>query len=172
MSNILDKLIHPTMIKYDENRLDELKKYAHELGVQHWDIPVITVTGTNGKGSTVASLNAIYQAQGYRVGVFTSPHLLAVHERIQVNQKHILDSELDELAKILQTKIDLPSLSWFEAFFLIALMYFKNQNLDVLVIEVGMGGRLDATNILDANLVIVVKKLHLKKLGYFDLNNK
>ncbi len=155
MSNILDKLIHPTMIKYDENRLDELKKYAHELGVQHWDIPVITVTGTNGKGSTVASLNAIYQAQGYRVGVFTSPHLLVVNERIQVNQKNIIDSELDELAKILQTKIDLPSLSWFEAFFLIALMYFKNQNLDVLVIEVGMGGRLDATNILDANLVIV-----------------
>lgn len=155
MTIILDELLAPTAIKYKEERLDFLKDLAQQLGVDSWQIPVISVTGTNGKGSTVVALRDIYQHAGYKVGTFTSPHLLRVNERIAVNGAVISDPDLNELANHLRATIDIFSLSWFEALFLMALVYFKTQQLDVMILEVGMGGRLDAINILDANLVII-----------------
>jgi len=155
MTIILDELLAPTAIKYKEERLEFLKHLAQQLGVDSWQIPVISVTGTNGKGSTVAALRAIYQHAGYKVGTFTSPHLLRVNERIAVNGAVVSDTDLNVLANYLRTTIDIYSLSWFEALFLMALVYFKTQQLDVIILEVGMGGRLDAINILDASLVII-----------------
>lgn len=155
MSQLLDTLVNPQTIQYDHSRLETLKRLAETLQLLNWDIPIISVTGTNGKGSTVAALNRIYREAGYNVGVFTSPHLLSVHERIQVNDAPILEDDLNQLTEVLKSSAEFIGLSWFEAFFLISLMYFKRNPLDVLIVEVGMGGRLDATNILDANLVIV-----------------
>lgn len=155
MSNLLDSLIDPMTIQYCESRLDQLRLIAKNLGLLNLDIPVITVTGTNGKGSTVAALNRIYRESGYHVGVFTSPHLLSVYERIQVNDTPISESCLYSLTEQLKCHPQFSFLSWFEAFLLLALTYFKQHDLDVLILEVGMGGRLDATNILDADLVVV-----------------
>lgn len=155
MSDLLDSLINPIAIQYHELRLDQLRLIAQNFGFLNWDIPVITVTGTNGKGSTVAALNRIYREAGYNVGVFTSPHLFSVHERIQVNDTPISEACLHSLTEQLKCHPKFSFLSWFEAFLLLALMYFKQHDLDVLILEVGMGGRLDATNILDADVVVV-----------------
>ena len=155
MSDLLDSLINPIAIQYNESRLGQLRLIAKNLGLLNSDVPVITVTGTNGKGSTVAALDRIYREAGYNVGVFTSPHLLSVHERIQVNDTPISEASLHQLTEQLKTHSEFSSLSWFEAFLLLALMYFKQHDLDVLILEVGMGGRLDATNIMDADWVVV-----------------
>ncbi|MDQ5884524.1 MAG: Dihydrofolate synthase/folylpolyglutamate synthase [Pseudomonadota bacterium] len=155
MSQLLDSLVNPQAIQYDNSRLENLKRLAKNLELLNGEIPIISVTGTNGKGSTVAALNRIYREAGYNVGVFTSPHLLSVHERIKVNDTLISEDDLNQLTEILQSSTEFLSLSWFEAFFIISLMHFKRHPLDVLILEVGMGGRLDATNIIDADLVIV-----------------
>ncbi len=128
---------------------------ATVMNVLKWSIPVITVGGTNGKGSTVTALAAIYQAAGYRVGQFTSPHLFRFNERICINQQPITDEELCQLFARIETARAETSLTYFEMSLLAALLYFKEADLDVLILEVGMGGRLDATNIIDADLAIV-----------------
>ncbi len=128
---------------------------ATVMNVLKWSIPVITVGGTNGKGSTVTALAAIYQAAGYRVGQFTSPHLFRFNERICINQQPITDEELCQLFARIETARAETSLTYFEMSLLAALLYFKEAYLDVLILEVGMGGRLDATNIIDADLAIV-----------------
>lgn len=155
MTNLLDSLVNPQSIQYDDSRLVRLRHFGKAFGLLDWHMPVITVTGTNGKGSTVAALNRIYRTAGYRVGVFTSPHLLSVHERIQVNDEPISEESCNQLTQQLKSHPDFSTLSWFEAFLMLALLYFKQQNLDVVILEVGMGGRLDATNMIDADLVIV-----------------
>lgn len=136
-------------------RLLNVQEVAQWMGVEKWSIPVVTVAGTNGKGSTVAALSAIYHAAGYRVGQFTSPHLLAFNERICVNNQPISDAALcDAFQSIERTRRDVH-LTYFEMSFLAALWYFKQSALDVMVLEVGVGGRLDATNIIDADLAII-----------------
>lgn len=135
--------------------LPNVARVAKLLDVAAWSIPVITIAGTNGKGSTVAALSAIYQTAGYQFGQFTSPHLLRFNERICINQQPIPDERLCQLfAKIEAVRGD-TDLSFFEMSFLAALLYFKDSNLDVLILEVGLGGRLDATNIIDADLAII-----------------
>ena len=136
-------------------RLVNAAHVATVMNVLKWSIPVITVGGTNGKGSTVTALAAIYQAAGYRVGQFTSPHLFRFNERICINQQPITDEELCQLFARIETARAETSLTYFEMSLLAALLYFKEADLDVLILEVGMGGRLDATNIIDADLAIV-----------------
>lgn len=136
-------------------RLINVQQAANLLQVAQWDIPVITVGGTNGKGSTVAALSAIYQAGGYQVGQFTSPHLLRFNERICINQIEIGDAELCRLFLKIDEQCAQIGLTYFEMSFLAALLYFKSAALDLLVLEVGVGGRLDATNIIDADLAII-----------------
>ena len=159
MSNIIEKKLsfwgQVSHIEYHEQRMGMLKALAHQLGIQEWSVPVIIITGTNGKGSTVASLRHIYQAAGFKVGVFTSPHLLAIRERIAINEIMIDEVSFLEYLQDLYTIPECAQLSYFEVLTFVSLMYFKTQKVDVLVLEVGMGGRLDAVNIIDADLVIV-----------------
>jgi dihydrofolate synthase/folylpolyglutamate synthase len=136
-------------------RLVNARQVAEQLSILKWSIPVITVAGTNGKGSTVAALSAIYQAAGYRVGQFTSPHLFRFNERICINNHPIDDVKLCQLFQYLDSERKDTALTFFEMAFLAALLYFKEAKLDVIILEVGMGGRLDATNIIDADLAII-----------------
>jgi len=117
--------------------------------------PVITVTGTNGKGSTVRMLEAIYMRAGYRVGSYTSPHLLTFNERITINQNNISDQDLCRLFNEINQQPGGELLTYFEMTTIAALVYFKEHCLDVILLEVGVGGRLDATNAIDADLAIM-----------------
>lgn len=128
---------------------------ANALHCRIFSCPVILVAGTNGKGTTVQSLSAIYQQAGYQVGSYFSPHLLCFNERIQVNGKPISDSALSAcFAKVHQYCKD-EETSYFEYTTLAALLYFSEQQLDLIILEVGLGGRLDATNIVDPSLSII-----------------
>lgn len=154
----------PEWLTYIETRhrepiqlgLPRIKAFALALNVLAWDnTVVITVAGTNGKGSTVAALKAIYSAAGFSVAAYTSPHLLAFNERIQMNQTPITDRALCEAFLAIHELEGSEALTYFEMTTLAALVYFKQQQPDVLVLEVGLGGRLDATNIIDSDLAIV-----------------
>lgn len=155
--SLADWLYHLEHRYQDEIQLGlvRVNNAASRLHVLPLDVPVITVAGTNGKGSTVAALEAIYLAAGYRVATYTSPHLLKFNERIRINGQSITDEQLCALfLRIEQCRDDIP-LTYFEMTTLAALCYFKASRLDVIILEVGMGGRLDATNIVDADLAII-----------------
>lgn len=136
--------------------LPRVQAFADALDVLAWDdTVVITVAGTNGKGSTVAALKALYCAAGYHVAAYTSPHLLAFNERIQINQTPITDEALCEAFLVIHALDGSEALTYFEMTTLAALVFFKQQQPDVLLLEVGLGGRLDATNMIDADVSIV-----------------
>ncbi|WP_298626074.1 bifunctional tetrahydrofolate synthase/dihydrofolate synthase [uncultured Legionella sp.] len=135
--------------------LERILEVAKKLNVLNPDCKIVTVAGTNGKGSTVTALEAIYHTAGYRTGSYTSPHLIHFNERIRVNLKSISDANLCHAFSIVESTRGETNLTYFEMATLAALVYFKHQNLDVLILEVGLGGRLDATNIIDADLSII-----------------
>ncbi len=118
-------------------------------------LPTITVAGTNGKGSCIAFLQAIYRAQGYRVGAYTSPHLLKYNERISIDGQPVADAVIYAAFERIEAVRDAVSLSYFEFGTLAALDIFRRSSLDVQLLEVGLGGRLDAVNIIDADTVII-----------------
>ncbi|MGZ8218198.1 bifunctional tetrahydrofolate synthase/dihydrofolate synthase [Methylomagnum sp.] len=115
----------------------------------------ITVGGTNGKGSSVAMLDAILRGAGYRVGTYTSPHLLRYNERIRIDGQPVEDARLCEAFERVDAARGDISLSFFEFGTLAALDIFSRENLDMQVLEVGLGGRLDAVNIIDADAALV-----------------
>ena len=125
----------------------------------HFDCPVITVAGTNGKGSTCAYLESILLASGYRVGCHTSPHLLKFNERARINGADVNDDLLlKHFAAVENARVslvDASTLTYFEFTTLAIMHLFSESHLDVVVLEVGMGGRLDAVNIIDADCAIV-----------------
>lgn len=116
---------------------------------------VITVAGTNGKGSTVTLLESIYSKAGYCVASYTSPHLLRFNERIRVNQVCISDDQLCLAFQVIQKAAGFDSLTYFEATTLATLWHFNQYSLDLIILEVGMGGRLDAVNCIDSILPII-----------------
>lgn len=128
---------------------------AKKLELQLPESRVITVAGTNGKGSTVTALEAIYHVAGYKVGAYTSPHLMQFNERIRVNLTPISDHDLCQAFNLIEDLRGDTILTYFEMTTLAALWYFKKQKLDIIILEVGLGGRLDATNIVDADLSII-----------------
>ncbi len=157
--------LHPKAIDLG---LDRVQQVAAKLQLLPYPIFAITVTGTNGKGSCCTLLEKILQAQGYKVGVYTSPHLLTYNERVRINGIDIDDASLCEtFAKIEQTRGTI-SLTYFEFGTLAALILFKQANLDIVILEVGMGGRLDAVNIIDADIAIIstVAIDHTEWLGF------
>lgn len=117
--------------------------------------PVITVGGTNGKGSTCALLESMLRAGGYRVGAYTSPHLLRYNERVRVDGAEATDDALLEAFAAIEFARQTTPLTYFEFGTLAALIMFVRAGLDVLVLEVGLGGRLDAVNIIDADVAVV-----------------
>jgi dihydrofolate synthase/folylpolyglutamate synthase len=128
---------------------------------------VIAVGGTNGKGSTVAFIEAIARASGLRVGAYTSPHLLAYNERVRIDGHDVGDDELVEAFEAVEAARGDISLTYFEHGTLAALWLFERANLDLAVLEVGLGGRLDAVNIVDADVAVVttVDIDHVEWLG-------
>ena len=135
--------------------LDRIREVAQRLNIIECPFPVITVAGTNGKGSVVAMLSTILHHAGYKVGTYTSPHIVHYNERIRVGLRCVHDEQLcTSFAKIDAARNGI-SLSFFEFATLTALDIFHEQKVDVAVLEVGLGGRLDATNIIDCDLAFV-----------------
>ncbi|MGC1182268.1 bifunctional tetrahydrofolate synthase/dihydrofolate synthase [Legionella sp.] len=135
--------------------LTRIQRVERQLKLKSVECPVITVAGTNGKGSTVTALECIYHTVGYKVGVYTSPHLIQFNERIRVGLTPISDQDLCEAFCIIEAVREQTILTYFEMTTLAALYYFKKKDLDLIILEVGLGGRLDATNIVDADLSII-----------------
>lgn len=144
--------LHPLTIDLG---LERVAKVFHDLNPDYSKPPTITVAGTNGKGSCIAILEAIYRAQGYRVGAYTSPHILKYNERIKINGVPVSDELIcDAFAKIDAARGD-TSLSYFEFGTLAALELFAQAKVDVQLLEVGLGGRLDAVNMIDPDIAII-----------------
>jgi len=135
--------------------LARISAVAKKLRVTHFDAKIITVAGTNGKGSTVAALEALYHTAGYRVGAYTSPHLIRFNERIRVNLDLISDQSLCRIFAHIEENREDIHLTYFETITLAALLYFQEQKLNVILLEAGLGGRLDATNIIDTDLAVI-----------------
>ena len=135
--------------------LARIKQVAAKLNLLTPNATVILVAGTNGKGTTVAALESIYHMAGYRVGTYTSPHLLFFNERIKVNGKCISDAALCQAFCCIEEARKTIELSYFEMATLAALLYFQISRVDLVILEVGLGGRLDASNILNPDLAII-----------------
>src|SRR5690606_10879196 len=140
---------HPTEI---ELGLERIRQVAERLDLLTPSARVITVAGTNGKGSCVTATAALLLEVGLSVGVYTSPHLLQYDERIVINGIAVSDSEICAAFTRIVNACENTSLTYFEFGTLAALDIFQRHQLDVVVLEVGLGGRLDAVNILDADV--------------------
>lgn len=136
--------------------LDRVRRLLSACGAPQRRFPTVLVAGTNGKGSTAALLAAMCEAAGYRCGLYTSPHLEAVTERIAVNGRCITDAPLARhLARTLELAGDEDRPTYFEALTVAALCHFAEVGVDLAVLEVGLGGRLDATNACDPILSLI-----------------
>lgn len=151
--------------------LERARWLAAQLGDPQNKLRFIHVAGTNGKGSTCAMLESIYRHAGLRVGLFTSPHLVAFAERIQVNRQSIPQADVVRLVEQLQPLLkNLPAddhPTFFEVVTILALEYFRQQKCDLVIWETGLGGRLDATNIVTplASVITNIQYDHQKWLG-------
>ncbi len=144
--------LHPSEI---ELGLDRVSAVAGRLGLLAPSAAIVTVAGTNGKGSTVAVLEALLSARGRRVGCYTSPHFLRFNERIRVDGREVADHEIVAAFERVEEGRQGVSLTYFEYTTLAALWLFAAHGCDVLVLEVGVGGRLDAVNIVDPAVAVI-----------------
>ena len=143
---------HPETI---ELGLERVEQVAHQMGFAGFNHPVIIVAGTNGKGSVVALLESNYHAQGYRVGTYTSPHLRCYRERVKINKQCLDESDHCEgFDRVDKARHGIP-LTFFEFGTLAALDILKRHQLDVAILEIGLGGRLDAVNIVSGDVAII-----------------
>ncbi len=156
--------LHPQAIDLG---LDRVRAVVDRMGLARPKFPIVTVGGTNGKGSTVAMLESILRSSGYRVGAYTSPHIQSYNERIRINGAEVSDVALcDAFARIDRVRGDI-SLTYFEFGTIAAMDSFVTENVEIAILEVGMGGRLDAVNVWDADVAIVtgVALDHMEWLG-------
>ena len=144
--------LHPQTIDLGLTRVKRVLERMHLLDASKL---TISVAGTNGKGSCVAMLDAILRAGGYRVGIYTSPHLLKYNERIRIDGEPVSDERIMAAFTRIEQAREGVSLSFFEFGTLAALDLFREENLDVRILEVGLGGRLDAVNIVDADVALM-----------------
>ena len=128
---------------------------SKHIGNPHTKFKSIHIAGTNGKGSTAHMLTSILQESGYKTGLYTSPHLKDFRERIKVNGKMIAEQEVVDFVKESKAIFEEMELSFFEFTVAMAFDYFSNQQVDIAIIETGLGGRLDSTNILNPELTII-----------------
>jgi len=146
--------LHPKAIDLG---LERVQRVYRRLGARRPAPRVITVAGTNGKGSAVALLEAIYRAAGYRVGAYTSPHLLRYNERVRIDAVEVSDAALCGAFARIDAARGAASLTYFEFGTLAALELFADAALDIALLEVGLGGRLDAVNIVDADVALITR---------------
>lgn len=156
--------LHPATI---ELGLDRIRQVASRLNLEFTGKRVVTVAGTNGKGSTVTLLRSILNSAGYRVGTYTSPHIHVYNERVCVDGVPVTDERLCEGFAAVEAAREGISLTYFEFGTLCALYHFVTAPVDYLLLEVGLGGRLDAVNIVDADLMILTNVAldHMDWLG-------
>lgn len=143
------------------------KELLSRLGNPHNSLKYIHVAGTNGKGSVCSMLSYIYVEAGYQVGFFSSPHLVKINERIKINNQDMMDEEFLQIFKCIKLEIDQMISegrhhpTFFETLFCMAIMYFYMHKVDLVILETGLGGRLDATNIIKKPLVSIITQIAL-----------
>ncbi len=148
--------------------LERCQSVHKRMGLAPPAYRIVSVGGTNGKGSSVALLDAILRAAGYRVATYTSPHLLCYNERIRIQGEPVTDQELCAAFERVDAARGATSLTYFEFGTLAALSLFDDRDLDIAVLEVGLGGRLDAVNLVDADLALIaaIGIDHVEWLGH------
>ncbi|MDO4432172.1 MAG: folylpolyglutamate synthase/dihydrofolate synthase family protein [Aerococcaceae bacterium] len=175
-NSTIESAIHWLTTQTNSNPSPDLSRLNHALsylGNPHHDLPVIHITGTNGKGSTTAFLSDLLMSQGFRVATFTSPHIMAFNERIAINNIPISDEELIALTNEMQSlneymqTTEFGSVMAFELYTLMAIVHFSRKKCDVCLFEVGIGGLLDSTNVLNGQIAVIttIGLDHAEKLG-------
>ncbi len=153
--------------------LNAYAKFLKKLGSPQKKLRnIILIAGTKGKGSTAAMINSCLVANGYKTGLYTSPHLRRINERIRINNKEISNKELDRYIKIIRPLIDhktrIGARTFFEVLTTMAFIHFARHKVDIAVLEVGLGGRLDATNVVTGPVIPVITRIgydHMNMLG-------
>ena len=147
--------------------LERISELCEKLGHPEKGLKFVHVAGTNGKGSFCAMLDSILRAAGYRVGLFTSPYIRTFNERMQINGQPIADEELCEIVERVRPIADAMTQkpTEFELITAVAFEYFNRQKVDVVVLEVGLGGRLDSTNIIEDPMLSVITGIHFDHLS-------
>ena len=156
----VEKWLHSRIGLNFRSGLVRMQKAVDLLGNPEQTYPIIHVTGTNGKGSTIAFMRELFVYHGKKVGTFTSPHIVSIHDRICINGNPISDADFIRIAdqvkemelKLLETH---DQLSFFELLTLIALLYFREQEVDLVLLEVGIGGLLDTTNVVTGEIAVI-----------------
>ena len=148
--------------------LHNIRVLLETLGNPQTKFLSVHIAGTNGKGSTSSMIAAVLTTAGYKVGLYTSPHLVKFNERIRINGRMISDADLIRYTRLLRPKIDTLRATFFEATTAIAFKYFADRHIDIGVIETGLGGRLDATNVLvpAVSVITTIGKDHVEHLGH------
>lgn len=148
--------------------LDRMRKFMHYLGDPQKDYAIFHVAGTKGKGSVSSICASVLTSQGYKTGLYTSPHMVEFTERIKVNGHEISKADLVEVVESLKPAVEkVPEITTFELTTALAFLYFSQQDVDYAVFEVGLGGRLDATNIVDpiVSIITSISYDHVQILG-------
>lgn len=162
------KYIHGVSNFFCKPGLERVKRLCSALGDPQRELRFIHVAGTNGKGSFCAMTDSVLRAAGYKVGLYTSPYILRFNERIRVNGESISDGDLARLTErvrsIAEQMEDKPT--EFELITAIAFEHFRNERCDIVVLEVGMGGRLDATNVIDSPLLSAITGIALDHTAF------
>ena len=156
----VEKWLHSRIGLNFRSGLGRMQRAVDLLGNPEQTYPIIHVTGTNGKGSTIAFMKDLFVSHGKKVGTFTSPHIVSIHDRICINGNPISDADFIRIAdqvkemelKLLETH---DQLSFFELLTLIALLYFREQKVDLVLLEVGIGGLLDTTNVVTGEIAVI-----------------
>lgn len=156
----VEKWLHSRIGLNFRSGLGRMQRAVDLLGNPKKTYPIIHVTGTNGKGSTIAFMRELFVSHGKKVGTFTSPHIISIHDRICINGQPIAEedfiriaNQVKEMEKTLLETHD--QLSFFELLTLIALLYFKEQGVDLVLLEVGIGGLLDTTNVVTGEIAVI-----------------
>ena len=147
--------------------LDHMEKFCELMGNPHKSFRSIHVAGSNGKGTTCQMLASVYEQAGYKTGLYTSPHLVRFNERVRVNAEEIPDHEVLLFFRQFENLLEEVPLTYFEISTCLAFWYFEKKSCEICLIEVGLGGRLDATNVIDPVLSVItsVSRDHTEILG-------
>lgn len=163
---LLDKLYHPGLARIDLS-LARVERFLQLLGSPHKKLPpVIHVAGTNGKGSLIANLKAVFEAAGYTPHRYISPHLLRFNERIVVRGQEIGDDYLESLLQRVVLAVEKQPVTFFEATTAAAFLAFSEHPADVVLLETGMGGLLDATNVVESPILTAITPISLDHCEY------
>ncbi|HZZ41904.1 MAG TPA: folylpolyglutamate synthase/dihydrofolate synthase family protein [Tepidisphaeraceae bacterium] len=154
----------------DNFNLERMRLLLKKLGNPHEQFKSVHVAGTKGKGSTCAMIASMLQACGYKVGLYTSPHLVDIRERIQINGEMISTEAFGKLVKMIEPVVARikPSPTYFDVLTAVAFQYFADQEIDIAIVETGLGGRLDSTNVIKPEVTAItsISKDHMAQLGH------